>query len=291
MKGVFSMDFGKIITAMVTPFTEDGRVDYEGAASLAKYLVENGSDSLVVAGTTGESPTLTSEEKLELFKTVKEAVDVPVIGGTSGNDTRSSVEMSKKAAPFVDGLLLVVPYYNRPTHEGLYQHFKTIAEAVDKPCILYNVPSRTGRNLEAATVARLSEIENIVAVKEAGGDLSQAAKIKTSAPRLRLYSGDDAMLLPMYAIGGDGVISVCSHVIGTKMKKMLDVFESGDVVRAARMHRELLPVFEGLFVTTNPIPVKYAMYRRGIIKNLVYRLPLTPPSDKEKEFIDRLLEI
>jgi len=275
---------------MVTPFNTDGQIDFDGAASLAKYLVENGSDSLVVSGTTGESPTLKPEEKLELFRAIKEAVSVPIIAGSSGNDTEESVEFSKKASGIADGLLLVVPYYNKPSQEGLFQHYKAIVEAVDKPCILYNVPSRTGRNLDVATITKLAEFENVVAVKEAGGDLSQAAKIKSNAPRLRLYSGDDALLLPMYAIGGDGVISVSSHLVGNKMKKMLNVFESGDVERAAIIHRELLPIFEGLFIVSNPIPVKYALYKKGIVRELVYRLPLTAPSEKEKELLDKLME-
>lgn len=284
------MDFGRVITAMVTPFNQDGSIDFEGAKKLARYLAANGSDALVVSGTTGESPTLTKKEKLQLFVAVKEAVEIPVIAGSSSNDTASSMELSKEAAEIVDGLLLVVPYYNKPTQEGLYQHFKAVAEAVDKPCLLYNVPSRTGRNLEVGTIQKLGEISNIVGVKEAGGDLGQAGRIKASCPRLRLYSGDDALTLPMFAVGGDGVISVASHLAGHKMQKMLNSFESGNVERAAKIHRELLPIFEGLFITSNPIPVKYLLYHLGIIDHLVYRLPLTPPSEKEKQLLEKLLE-
>lgn len=284
------MDFGRILTAMITPFNEDGSVDYAGAKKLAQYLVTNGSDALVVSGTTGESPTLTKDEKMQLFSNIKEAVNVPVIAGASSNDTASSIEFAKEAAKIADGLLLVVPYYNKPSQEGLYLHFKAIAEAVDKPCLLYNVPGRTGRNLEAETVARLAEIPNIAGVKEAGGDLGQAAKIKSLCPRLRLYSGDDALTLPMYAIGGDGVISVASHLVGNRMQRMLNSFESGNVERAAKIHRELLPIFNGLFITSNPIPVKYLMHHLGLIDNLVYRLPLTPPTLKEREFLEGLVK-
>ncbi len=283
------MDFGRILTAMITPFNEDGSVDYAGAKKLAQYLVANGSDALVVSGTTGESPTLTKDEKMQLFSNIKEAVNVPVIAGASSNDTASSIEFAKEAAKIADGLLLVVPYYNKPSQEGLYLHFKAIAEAVDKPCLLYNVPGRTGRNLEAETVARLAEIPNIAGVKEAGGDLGQAAKIKSLCPRLRLYSGDDALTLPMYAIGGDGVISVASHLVGNRMQRMLNSFESGNVERAAKIHRELLPIFNGLFITSNPIPVKYLMHHLGLIDNLVYRLPLTPPTQKEREILEGLV--
>lgn len=283
------MDFGRILTAMITPFNEDGSVDYAGAKKLAQYLVTNGSDALVVSGTTGESPTLTKDEKMQLFSNIKEAVNVPVIAGASSNDTASSIEFAKEAAKIADVLLLVVPYYNKPSQEGLYLHFKAIAEAVDKPCLLYNVPGRTGRNLEAETVARLAEIPNIAGVKEAGGDLGQAAKIKSLCPRLRLYSGDDALTLPMYAIGGDGVISVASHLVGNRMQRMLNSFESGNVERAAKIHRELLPIFNGLFITSNPIPVKYLMHHLGLIDNLVYRLPLTPPTQKEREILEGLV--
>lgn len=284
------MDFGRIITAMVTPFNEDGSVDYEGAKKLATYLVENGSDSLVVSGTTGESPTLSFDEKLKLFQIIKDTVNVPVIAGSSSNDTMKSIELSKEAAKIADGLLLVVPYYNKPTQEGLYQHFKAIVEAVDKPCILYNVPGRTGRNMDATTVEKLSQLSLVVGVKEAGGDLGQAGRIKARCPRLRLYSGDDALTLPMYSIGGDGVISVSSHIVGQKMQRMLNSFESGNVERAAKIHRELLPIFEGLFITSNPIPVKYLLYKLGILDKLVYRLPLTPPSESEMKFLDSLVE-
>ncbi len=284
------MDFGRILTAMVTPFNQDGSVDYKGAKKLARYLAENGSDALVVSGTTGESPTLTKKEKLQLFTAVKEAVEIPVIAGSSSNDTVSSIDLSKEAAEIVDGLLLVVPYYNKPTQEGLYQHFRAIAEAVDKPCLLYNVPSRTGRNLAADTVQKLAVITNIVGVKEAGGDLNQAGRIKASCPRLRLYSGDDSLTLPMFAIGGDGVVSVASHIVGHKMQKMLNSFESGNVERAAKIHRELLPIFEGLFITSNPIPIKYLLYHLGLIEHLVYRLPLTPPLEEEKQLLEKLLE-
>ncbi|MDN5346707.1 MAG: 4-hydroxy-tetrahydrodipicolinate synthase [Clostridia bacterium] len=278
------VNWGRILTAMVTPFKADGSLDVEGARRLASYLVEHGSDGLVVAGTTGESPTLTHEEKLALFKAVKEEVGgrATVIAGTGTNSTAASIELSKEAEETgVDGLMLVVPYYNRPSQEGLYRHFKAVAEATSLPILLYNIPSRTGRNMEVDTVSRLAEIKNIVALKEASGDLDQAAAILRKVPEgFLLYSGDDSLTLPMMAVGGYGIVSVASHVVGEKMQAMIQAFLSGDVARAARLHQELMPTFKALFVTTNPVPVKAALNMLGLPAGPV-RLPLVEPTEAE----------
>ena len=282
------MNWGRILTAMVTPFTREGQLDVEGAQKLASHLVEHGSDGLVVSGTTGESPVLTKEEKLALFRAVKEAVGgkALVIAGTGSYDTAASVELSKEAEKIgVDGLMLVVPYYNRPSQEGLYQHFKTVATSVSLPVILYNIPSRTGRNMEPDTVLRLLEIKNIVALKEASGDISQATAILSRAPKgFLLYSGDDVMTLPLLAVGGHGVISVASHLVGEKMQEMIQSFLQGQVERAASLHQELFPLFKALFITTNPVPVKAALDMLGLPAGPP-RLPLVEASPGEKEKI------
>jgi len=282
------MNWGRILTAMVTPFTREGQLDVEGAQKLAAHLVEHGSDGLVVSGTTGESPVLTKEEKLTLFRAVKEAVGgkALVIAGTGSYDTAASVELSKEAEKIgVDGLMLVVPYYNRPSQEGLYQHFKTVATSVSLPVILYNIPSRTGRNMEPDTVLRLLEIKNIVALKEASGDISQATSILSRAPKgFLLYSGDDVMTLPLLAVGAHGVISVASHLVGEKMQEMIQSFLQGQVERAVSLHQELFPLFKALFITTNPVPVKAALDMLGLPAGPP-RLPLVEASPGEKEKI------
>ena len=279
------MQWGRILTAMVTPFTAEGKLDIDGARKLAVHLVEHGSDGLVVAGTTGESPALTHEEKIELFRAVKEAVGdrAAVIAGTGSNSTAASIELSREAEALgVDGLMLVVPYYNRPSQEGLYQHFKAIAAATSLPIILYNIPSRTGRNMEAATTLRLAALKNIVAVKEASGDLDQATTIIRQAPAdFLLYSGDDSLTLPLMAVGGYGIISVAAHVAGEKMQAMVRAFTAGDTRKAAALHQELFPLFKALFVTSNPVPVKEALNMLGLPAGPV-RLPLVGASKEEK---------
>lgn len=285
--------WGRILTAMVTPFTSSGELDLEGAKRLARYLVEHGSDGLVVAGTTGESPTLTHEEKLALFAAVKEAVgdQAQVIAGTGGNSTAASVELSKEAERLgIDGLLLVVPYYNRPSQEGLYQHFKAIAQATSLPIMLYNIPSRTGRNMDADTTLKLAQIDNIVAVKESSGDLDQVTAILRGAPEgFLVYSGDDSATLPILAIGGYGVVSVAAHVVGEKMQAMVKSYVQGDVARAAAIHQELFPVFKALFLTTNPVPVKAALNMMNLPAGPV-RLPLVEATEAEKEKIAAALK-
>ncbi len=285
---------GTVITAMVTPFDEQGAVNYRAAANLARYLVEQGSTGVVVSGTTGESPTLSREEKLRLFSTVAGAVEgkAAVIAGTGGNNTAGSLSLTREAArEGVDAILLVTPYYNKPTQEGLYRHFRTVAAATDLPVMLYNVPGRTGVNMTAETVLRLTEVENIVALKEAGGDLEQAAEICAGAPEgFRVYSGDDALTLPMLSVGAAGVVSVASHLVGPQIGAMIDLFMRGRVREAARLHLTLLPLFRGLFMAANPIPVKAALNIIGIDAGSP-RLPLVALEGEALEILKKLLRI
>ncbi|MBO8125918.1 MAG: 4-hydroxy-tetrahydrodipicolinate synthase [Firmicutes bacterium] len=278
-------DLGVVLTAMVTPFKEDGRVNYEVAANLAQELVANGSDGLVVSGTTGESPTLTEEEKLKLFSAVVEAVGgkATVIAGTGSYSTKESVKLttlSEKTG--VDGVMCVSPYYNKPTQEGLYRHFKAIAESTTLPVIIYNVPGRTGVNVEPDTVIRLArDVSNVVAVKEASGNLDQVAKIRREAPSsFLIYSGEDHLTLPILAVGGHGVISVASHLVGSEIKEMCTAYARGDVKRAQDIHLRLWPLFKALFVRTNPIPVKMALKMLGFEVG-GFRLPLCEVSEAE----------
>jgi 4-hydroxy-tetrahydrodipicolinate synthase len=253
---------------MITPFAEDGAVDYAIAEKLADYLVSNGSDALVVCGTTGESPTLTWSEEYELFRVVKQAVagKATVIAGTGSNSTQEAIEATQKAAKLgVDGSLQVVPYYNKPPQVGMYNHFKAIAEAIpDLPMVLYNIPGRTGQNLLPETVIQLSEIANVVAIKEASGNLDQVSQIRRSTPDdFAIYAGDDSLTLPLLAVGGHGVISVASHLVGTKIQSMIQAFFAGNIQAAIQTHLALFPLFKALFLTTNPIPVKAALQIQG----------------------------
>lgn len=276
--------FGRILTAMVTPLHDDLSVNYKGAAKLAKYLVNNGSDGLVVAGSTGEAATLTKDEKLKLFDVVLEAVgdQATVIGGTGSNNTQASIEMTQEAEKVgVHGALLVGPYYNKPPQEGYYQHFKSIADATQLPLILYNVPGRTGSNILPATVARLAKISNIVAMKEASGSLEQMGEIiRTTPDDFMLYSGDDSLTLPALAIGGVGIISVAAHIVGSRMQEMIAAFLAGNTAKAQAIHLELLPFFKVMFITTNPIPVKTAVNLIGQNAGPL-RLPLVDPTADE----------
>ncbi len=278
-------DFGQVLTAMVTPFKPTGEINYQVAGELALMLINNGSDALVVAGTTGEGPVLSQEEKIQLFKFIKEVVgdNALVIAGTGNYDTAVSIELSRRAKDVgVDGVMLVVPYYNKPSQEGLYQHFRTIAEAVELPILLYNVPSRTSKNLEPATVKRLSEIENIIALKEAACDLDQASELcRITGEDFLVYSGDDSYTLPILSVGGHGVVSVAAHLVGKEIKEMITAFKGGDVLKARTIHLKLFPLIKSLFMTSNPVPVKTAMqilgYQVGEVK-----LPLVPLIDEEK---------
>jgi 4-hydroxy-tetrahydrodipicolinate synthase len=275
-------DFGRVITAMVTPFHEDGSVNYEGAAELARHLVANGSDGLVVAGSTGEAATMTAEEKLKLFEVVLEAVGdrASVIAGTGSNDTMASVKFTQAAEKVgVHGALVVGPYYNKPTQEGFYQHFKTIAEATSLPIMLYNVPGRTASNIAPETVARLAEIPNIVAIKEASGNVEQATEIIRVTPAdFKVYSGDDALTLPLLAVGGEGIVSVAGHVVGNQIQGMIQAFLAGDIKKAQEINLSILPVFKAMFIVTNPIPVKTSVGLLGLPAGPL-RLPLTAADD------------
>ncbi len=260
--------FGRVITAMVTPFAEDGSVNYAVAEKLAVHLVDNGSDSLVICGTTGESPTLSWTEEYELFKVVKEAVGhkAKIIAGTGSNSTTEAIAATEKAAKLdLDGSLQVVPYYNKPPQSGLYQHFRAIAEACPElPIMLYNVPGRTGCNLEPETVANLAQLSNVVAIKEASGNIEQACKIRCLTPaNFAIYSGEDALTLPMLTVGSCGVVSVASHLVGKEMQTMIEAFVTGDNQQATTMQLKLFPLFQSLFMTTNPIPVKTALNLQG----------------------------
>jgi 4-hydroxy-tetrahydrodipicolinate synthase len=288
------MIFGQVLTAMVTPFDQHGEIDFHAAKTLVNYLIDNGTDGLVVAGTTGESPTLTTEEKISLFKFVVEvaAGRVPVIAGTGSNNTRASISLTKQAEEAgVDGIMLVGPYYNKPSQEGLFQHFKAIAEATSLPVMLYNIPGRSAVNISVETIVRLSEISNIVAVKEASGNLDAMAEIIDRTPdTFTLYSGDDALTLPVLAIGGAGVVSVASHIIGNQMQEMVTLFKNGHVQEAAVIHRSLLPIMKALFTAPNPTPVKTALNMQGVQVGEV-RLPLVPLNEEEKIALQKVLPI
>jgi len=278
---------------MVTPFSESGEVDTEQAKKLALTLLGSGSDGLVVAGTTGESPTLSKEEKLRLFTEIKSAAGSKgtVIAGCGSNDTRASIALTVEAEKTgVDAILLVVPYYNKPTQEGLFQHFKAIAESTSLPCILYNVPARTVTSISVETVIRLSQIENIIGIKEASGNLEQVAKIiQGTDDDFLMWSGNDSDTLPILALGGYGVVSIASHLVGNRIKQMMEAFFSARSQEAAAIHRELLPLVNALFVISNPIPVKYALNHVGFPVGRP-RLPLTELDEKNKAVIENALK-
>lgn len=284
---------GRLLTAMVTPFKEDGEVDYTQARKLALALLDSGSEGLVVVGTTGESPTVTWEEEMQLFREVKSAVGDrgAVIAGTGSNSTAEALEATREAEKIgVDGCLLVVPYYNKPTQEGLYQHFKTIAQGTSLPCILYNVPSRTITSLSPETIVKLSQIDNIIGLKEASGNMDQVSKVLSNARKgFLVWSGNDGDIFPMVTMGGYGVISVISHLVGNQIKEMIDKIVSGKVTEAASIHHHLLPLVNALFVVSNPIPVKYALNQVGFRVGKP-RLPLTEPDEKSASLIRETLK-
>lgn len=288
------VSFGRSITAMITPFKEDGSVNYAVAEKLAAYLAENGSDGIVVCGTTGESPSLTWDEEYELFQVVKNAVNgkALVIAGTGSNSTTEAIAATQKAAKIgLDGSLQVVPYYNKPPQEGLYRHFQAIAKSSpDMPIMLYNIPGRTGQNLLPETVARLAEIPNIVAIKEASGNLDQASQIRClTPPDFQIYSGDDSLTLPLLSIGATGVVSVASHLVGKQLQTMIQAFEEGKIKAATQIHLQLFPLFKALFATTNPIPVKAALKLQGWDVGST-RSPLCEPTDEIRQNLKNVLE-
>ena len=272
------IDFGRLLTAMITPFDREGNVDYARAEQLAVHLVENGTDTIVVCGTTGESPTLSWDEEYKLFTVLQNAIagKAKIMAGTGSNSTSEAISATEKAAHLgLDGTLQVTPYYNKPPQEGLYAHFRAIAEAAPElPILLYNVPGRTGCKLEPETVAKLAEIPSIIGIKEATGDLDQASQIRALTPaEFAIYSGDDSLTLPLMAVGAKGVVSVASHLVGNQLQTMMQSFASGKVQEALQIHLQLFPLFKALFLTSNPIPLKVALRLLGLDTGVV-RSPL-----------------
>ncbi len=284
---------GRLLTAMVTPFDARGEIDYQQAKKLALALLDSGSDGVVVSGTTGESPTLSKEEKLRLFAETKSALGKrgTVVAGTGSYNTKESQELTKEAEKTgVDACLLVVPYYNRPTQQGLWEHFKAIAQSTTLPCIIYNVPSRTVTSIAAETIIKLSQIDNIVGVKEASGNLGQIAEvIQGTRKNFLVYSGNDNDTFPILALGGYGVISVASHLVGIQIKDMIEKFLNGEVAEAASIHRKLLPLVNALYTIPNPMPVKWALNYVGFPVGKP-RLPLTEPDEKSVNLIQATLK-
>lgn len=282
----------RLFTAMVTPYDDQLQVNYEKAAELAQFLVEHGSDGIVVSGTTGESPVLSKAEKLQLFAQVKAAVGdkAEVWAGSGSYNTQETIHLSQEAERLgVNGLLLVVPYYNKPSQEGLYLHYKAVAESVSIPIMLYNIPSRTGINMLPETVARLAAFDNVVALKESTGMMDQMSVLKNILPeKVAIYSGDDSLTLPMLALGGQGVVSIASHVIGPQIKQMMETFAAGDVKGAQSLHNQLFGMFKGLFITTNPVPVKQALNLMGMDVGGV-RLPMCGANQGEITQLEHLL--
>ena len=279
-------DAGEVITAMVTPFNDKREVDYEKVEELANYLVNNGSDAILVTGTTGESPTLTFDEELEILSSAKRAVlnKGKVIMGTGSNSTETAVMTAKRAEKEgADAILTVVPYYNKPSQAGMIEHFSAVAQATELPVILYNIPSRTGVNMSVETVKTLArKFPNIVALKQSFGDLDVITELKLSCPNdFAIYSGDDSLTLPMLSVGAHGVISVASHIFGVEIKSMIRNFKTGDAATAGNMHRKLYPIFKKLFMAPNPVPIKAALAYKGLIEEYVRR-PLVELTKTEK---------
>ncbi len=286
--------FGRILTAMVTPFNENGVVDYELAIKLSNHLCENGSDGIVLCGTTGESPTLSWAEQHNLFVAVKGSLNSrsKVIVGTGSNCTSEAIEATKKAYEFgADGALVVVPYYNKPPQEGLYNHFSSIAtEASDLPLMLYNIPGRTGCNLLPTTVNKLMDFPNILSIKAASGRIEEVTELRSACgSNLSVYSGDDSLLLPMLSVGAVGVVSVASHIVGLQLKMMIESFHKGEVSIALDIHERLQPLFKALFETTNPIPIKAALELKGWQVGSP-RNPLTPLIKEKKENLFQVIQ-
>ncbi|CAK20870.1 4-hydroxy-tetrahydrodipicolinate synthase [Listeria welshimeri] len=289
------MDLGKVITAMVTPIhPEKDKVCKKRIHHLVNHLIANGSDGLVVAGTTGESPTLSHDEKIKLFRQVIEtnAGRAKLIAGTGSNNTAETIAFTKEVAELggIDAVLVVAPYYNKPNQDGLYAHFVAVAEASDLPVVIYNIPGRSVVNIEPETIIRLAKLPNIVGVKESSGNLDNISKIIAETPEdFLVYSGDDSLTLPILAVGGDGVISVASHVVGKEMQEMIQAFARGEVQKAASIHRSLLPIMNGLFAVPNPAPTKYLLNQQGISVGPV-RLPLVDLNAEQGTKLQAILE-
>jgi len=289
------VDFGRVMTAMVTPFKADLSMDYDTAAKLAAHLAQNGSEALVVHGTTGESPTLTHEEEYELYRVVKKALkgtNCKLIAGTGSNSTATTIHSTKEAEKIgCDGVMVVVPYYNKPSQEGLYQHYKAVAQATKLPIIIYNIPGRTGINMLPETVARVArDFNNVMGLKDASGDPEQTRKTSELVPAgFVIWSGDDALTLPMMKMGAVGIISVASHIVGREIAEMVSSFHAGNIKRAEEIHNRLMPIFKVLFITSNPTPVKAALEMIGRPVGKL-RLPLIEANDQEKEQIRKVLK-
>ncbi len=283
----------RLFTAMITPFDKNLEVNLEKTKEFADYLINTGNEGLVVCGTTGESPTLSHKEKISLFKTVKETIGNrgEIIAGTGSYCTKSSIELTKAAEEVgVDGIMLVVPYYNKPPQAALYEHFKAIANSTELPIMLYNVPGRTSMNLLPETVQKLAEIPNIVAIKEAVGNMDQVSALKSLLPEeFLVYSGDDSLTLPMLALGCQGVVSVAGNVYASEINEMIKSFVAGDVEKAAKLHQRLLPLFKAMFITTNPIPVKAAVNLLGLEVGSL-RLPLIDANSEQLAIIRNAME-
>lgn len=286
---------GDVVTAMVTPFNKDLTIDYKAAEKLAEHLVKNGTDTILVAGTTGESPTLTHDEEIQLLKVVKQTVGdkTKILMGAGSNSTLTAVEMSKKVIKAgADAILSVVPYYNKPSQAGMLAHFGTIANTVEAPIMLYNIPGRTGVNMAPETICKLAKKhENIFAVKQSNADLDLVSEIIINSPEgFMVYSGDDSLTLPMLALGASGVVSVSSHINGNEIKQMIKEFKAGNVAKAAAIHQNLYGTFKKLFMAPNPTPVKAALASQGIIEDNA-RLPLIPLSEVEKNELFKVVKI
>lgn len=285
-------NLGQLITAMITPFTTSGDVHYTEAVRVATHLVNNGTDTVLLSGTTGESPTLTHEEEFTLYKTIIDALpNQSIMVGTGSNSTKTAVEATQKAEELgATASLQVVPYYNKPSQAGLYQHFKTIASETTLPILLYNIPGRTGTNLEPDTIAKLAELPTIIGIKEAAGSVTQLIDIKNKTPdQFQLYSGDDALTLDFLKNGAIGVVSVASHIVGPHIKTMIQNFTDGDLSNAEVLEQTLMPIFNAMFITTNPVPVKFAMSYLGFEVGAP-RLPLIDLTQKEKERLTLVLD-
>ena len=286
-------NLGKVLTAMVTPFKTDLSIDWKRVEEIADYLVKNGSDGLVVHGTTGESPTLSHEEEYELYKVVKKVVGgrCKIIAGTGSNSTETTIKSTKKAEEVgVDGVMVVVPYYNKPSQEGLYQHFKAVSDNSGLPIIIYNIPGRTGINMTPETTARIAGLKNLAGLKDAAGSLDQTSATRQLCPKeFTIWSGDDSLTLPMMSVGAVGIISVASHLVGKEIAQMVAAYHSGDVKKATEIHLRLMPLFKVLFITSNPSPVKYALELIGQPAGKT-RLPLVEPTEAEKAQIKQVMK-
>lgn len=286
------LKFGEVLTAMVTPFNRSGNIDWAGVDRLLEHLLRNGTETLVVAGSTGEAATLTVKEKVMLFAHVVERVAgrAKVIAGTGSNSTEASIELTRKAGQVgVDGAMLVAPYYNKPPQDALYAHFAAVAAKTSLPILVYNVPGRTSCNILPSTVGRLAQVENIFGVKEASGNLDQVSEIaRITPPGFVIYSGDDSLTLPILSVGGHGVVSVAAHLVGTEIKQMIMAYRQGRVQDATAIHQRILPICKAMFVTTNPMPLKCALNMIGVTVGGL-RLPLIECNEQEKAIIRKVL--